>query len=280
MKRSVFFSLIFMLVCRFLWGDSSWKAGDWIEVKDAVPLMNIPMNEVFADEAALLAHLDSQKLLRSMEMVLLPGQQVQFVKRGKDFSIQVVFPSYSDAPFYTDARAFFAEGRKRPRPTRPKYISADTITQRLLSRVGVPYFWGGNLFLGEPKMLEWYSKYPHDGYLFAIWQCEGVDCSGLLYEVTEGATPRNTAGLKSFGEEVSYEGMTFEDLCKALQPLDLLVFSRHVVIVLEGGHYIESTTGGDGVVRVVDSFEAIRPFFAQKTLCVRRGLQKGIVVYQ
>ncbi|HPE85225.1 MAG TPA: hypothetical protein PLO43_03500, partial [Chlamydiales bacterium] len=66
----------------------------------------------------------------------------------------------------------------------------------------------------------------------------GVDCSGLLYEASYGLTPRNTSELISFGEERSLEN---------LQPLDLLVWKGHVVIVLDPYHTIESRLG-KGVV--------------------------------
>ncbi len=281
MRWPVFFSFVCALLSSFLWGDATWKRGDWIKVRDAVPLMSLPMDEVFADELAFVSHLDSQQLLRSMEMVLLPGQQVQFVRFGKGSSIQVVFADYSKYLLYTDASAFFPEATKKPQPTKPKYISAGTILQNLLDRVGVPYFWGGNVSSGQPKMLEWYPNYPHEEALKTLWQCTGVDCSGLLYEATEGGTPRNTSGLKDFGEEVSYEGESFEHFVQnSLQPLDLLVFSGHVVIAIGDGCYIESTTGGDRVVRVVQGFDALRPFFEKKMIFVRRGLQKGVIIHR
>jgi hypothetical protein len=74
----------------------------------------------------------------------------------------------------------------------------------------------------------------------ALWQLAGVDCSGILYEATGGYTPRNTSSLAEFGRPVSIAGKTAEQIAAQLQPLDLIVWPRHVLIVLDGGRVIES----------------------------------------
>ena len=68
----------------------------------------------------------------------------------------------------------------------------------------------------------------------------GVDCSGLLYEATNGFTPRNTSALLHFGKNVSIAGKSRQAITALLQPLDLLVWPGHVIIVIDGGNAIES----------------------------------------
>jgi cell wall-associated NlpC family hydrolase len=74
----------------------------------------------------------------------------------------------------------------------------------------------------------------------ALWQLSGVDCSGLLYEATAGSTPRNTSSLVGFGRPVAVAGRSAAELAALLQPLDLIVWPGHVMIVIGGGRVIES----------------------------------------
>jgi hypothetical protein len=81
----------------------------------------------------------------------------------------------------------------------------------------------------------------------------GLDCSGLLYQATGGWTPRNTSGLLSFGRGIAVAGKTAVELARLLQPLDLIVWNGHVIIVLDRETAIESRLecgkeGNGGVV--------------------------------
>jgi len=44
------------------------------------------------------------------------------------------------------------------------------------------------------------------------WIMKGVDCSGLLYEATNGYTPRNSSDLVTYGTGVTIENMTRKKL--------------------------------------------------------------------
>jgi hypothetical protein len=81
----------------------------------------------------------------------------------------------------------------------------------------------------------------------------GVDCSGLLYEAAGGFTPRNTSALVRFGKPVPVAGLTAAELARRLEPLDLIAWNGHVLIVLDRERLIESRpdcTGRAGGVRV------------------------------
>ena len=67
----------------------------------------------------------------------------------------------------------------------------------------------------------------------------GLDCSGLLYEASRGMTPRNTSDLMHFGKQVTLE---------SIQPLDLILYSGHVIIALSNREVIESGLEFGGVV--------------------------------
>ncbi len=119
-----------------------------------------------------------------------------------------------------DLKALRPKDRTRPYPER------EQILERLKASVGLPYIWGGNL--SEGVVME-------DRRIFA-----GLDCSGLLYEATEGYIPRNTAQLVSFGNPVPVGRLGAGEIEKMLRPLDLIVWKGHVMVVLDSKMLVES----------------------------------------
>jgi cell wall-associated NlpC family hydrolase len=109
------------------------------------------------------------------------------------------------------------------------------------------YVWGGNFRKGLPYLQKFYPKkikldaYNEDYYIY-----RGLDCSGLLYEAANAATPRNTSELLEFGDEVEVENKTADEIASLVKPLDLIVWPGHVIIVLDKNNVIESSqeTGG------------------------------------
>jgi hypothetical protein len=72
------------------------------------------------------------------------------------------------------------------------------------------------------------------------WTLRGLDCSGLLYQATDGYTPRNTSSLVDYGAGVSIAGLDEERIAGQLRPLDLIVWKGHVMIVFDRERIIES----------------------------------------
>ncbi|MFH1801089.1 MAG: hypothetical protein ABH891_09655 [Candidatus Omnitrophota bacterium] len=109
---------------------------------------------------------------------------------------------------------------------------------------GVAYVWGANDSRGIPDLLRYY---PPAGSISLknreLWTLKGLDCSGLLYEAADGATPRNTSDLVSFGKPVPIEGLTAKGIAHQLKPLDLIVWKGHVIIVFDKTRTIESCMG-------------------------------------
>lgn len=179
---------------------------------------------------------------RQLEFIALPGTVFTIVdgEPPRHTVLQVTTTAYQPP---ADTRLYLAADLVSSTVTRPAEPSLilpepEQILQRLRSAAGTPYIWGGNR--REGIILD-------GNQIFA-----GLDCSGLLYEATNGVTPRNTADLLGFGWAVPIEGLGIDDLTKRLQPLDLIVWQGHLVIVLDQQTVIESVLrcqgGFSGVV--------------------------------
>jgi len=115
----------------------------------------------------------------------------------------------------------------------PKMPEPQNILERIKKMKGLPYVWGGNWSAGVPDLLSFYPpKKQIDLKTQILWTLKGVDCSGLLYEATDGASPRNTHQLIYFGSSLK----NLSDL----QPLDMIVYPGHVLFVLDNQTIIES----------------------------------------
>ncbi|SJZ34169.1 Cell wall-associated hydrolase, NlpC family [Trichlorobacter thiogenes] len=180
--------------------------------------------------------------MRQLEFIALPGTvfEVVAVPTGIPGVLQVRTNDYQ-APSGTQlyvAAELLTPQLDTPPERKPQLPEAAKIMQQLRSAVGLPYVWGGNLrngvtLAGQP-------------------QFAGLDCSGLLYEATDGYTPRNTEQLVDFGKQVAIEGKNIQELLQQLRPLDLIVWKGHVIIVLDQKTAVESilncSGGRDGVV--------------------------------
>jgi len=192
----------------------------------STPVFNRPdLERVFS----LPLKLCEKNLLHASEMVALKNTLFEVVRDFGDV-IEVRTKEYLvDYPLYVH-RSFVEESnsidRERSLPSKEAILNA------LLSFEGAAYVWGGNVSGGISELLD---LYPPGKILSdlekSIWQFQGVDCSGLLYAATAGFTERNTSMLFDFGETVS--GDDFE-------PLDLLLWKGHVVILLSDSETIES----------------------------------------
>lgn len=190
-----------------------------------IPFLSLPLKK------------DSQHLIREIEAIALPGTPFQCLHEVSAHILQVETPDYPSAHSlrYVDRRFLQANAPERKK----KLPSRAALLNWLESSVGTRYFWGGNWRDGIPEMLNFY---PHLQAAAPEDQddalCRGLDCSGLLYQATDGITPRNTGQLILYGEEISPH---------EFQPLDLIVWKGHVLIVFSQDLLIESRVG-HGVV--------------------------------
>lgn len=168
--------------------------------------------------------------VRELEFIALPGTVFRLVTTAAQTGrvLQVTTDDYqppAGVSLYVDA-ALLEQQQTRPASRKPLLPQQESLQKMLRSTDGLPYIWGGNqregVRSGEQRR-------------FA-----GLDCSGLLYEVTDGYTPRNTDQLVQFGTAVEVEGLAAEKLAERLRPLDLIVWKGHVIIVLDQKSSIES----------------------------------------
>ena len=190
---------------------------------------------------------DDQGLLRCIETIAHPKTKFMLLKQCTDFIMQVETADYPCTPLFVDSR-FLKLVNNEPSERKKELPSSSKILEGLEKLVGASYIWGGNCSRGIPELLEFY---PPKSILHKekerLWTLKGVDCSGLLYQATDGFTPRNTSWLTQFGKPVLIENLSAKEICKLVRPLDLIVWHGHVIVILDSNAVIESR-GGAGVV--------------------------------
>jgi cell wall-associated NlpC family hydrolase len=165
-----------------------------------------------------------------LEFIALPGTVFRTVApaTGTTGVLQVTTDDYqapAGTSLYVDG-TLLEPHQTAAVPRKALLPSRESLQTMLRSAVGLPYIWGGNLREGVQSGKQ--------------RQFAGLDCSGLLYEATDGYTPRNTEQLVQFGSSVAIEGLGVEKLAKQLRPLDLIVWKGHVIIVMDHKTTIES----------------------------------------
>ncbi len=240
MKRFLFF-IIIIFFPRFLAAD----AAEYGVAQNATPVLSTPdFKAVFGGAGGAALKTDRCGQVRELEYIALPGTVFTILKKLSSVSgtiYQVETDEYSapaNTRLYVDSR-FLRTGRTAAAQRQTVLPSRAAVTSVLTAAVGSSYVWGGNVLAGVPELSEWFYKSiraEERGRLILA----GLDCSGLLYYATEGWTPRNTAQLLMYGEGVAIVGKSSGEIIQLLQPLDLIVWNGHVVIVLDRQTAIES----------------------------------------
>lgn len=222
------------------------------------PVLNTPdFKAVFGGLSGKDLKTDQCGQVRELEYIALPGTVFTILEKqrsGADDIYQVETDGYTapaNVRLYVAGR-FLKIWTAVPEQRRRSLPPQEVILTALKGAVGAPYVWGGNALDGVPELVKWFYKdagRPDRGRLTLA----GLDCSGLLYRATGGWTPRNTAQLTAFGRGVAIAGKRPAEIVKMLQPLDLIVWNGHVVIVLDRQTAIESRLvcgrpGNGGVV--------------------------------
>lgn len=226
------------------------------------------LHEIFGGATGTGLMLDDYNQIDPLETVALSGTTFQIVGAMFDHGnviYQVTTPDYAyptDTGYFIDAR--FVDVVWMPLATlvsREKHMpSKEVILSNLRSSLGLPYIWGGSVPTGVPKLLEYYTpKGLVSEELRAKWTFRGVDCSGLLYAATEGSTPRNTSTLVTAGTGIDIVGKTSAEIIPLLQPLDIIAWKGHMMIVLNTDEVIQSRADyGTGTLGFQDGVK-IRP---------------------
>ena len=221
---------------------------DYFVPKVSTPVLNrFDFKSVFGGVSGTLPF-DQENLVRAFEMIAFPGTVFEILEKHSDHILQVRTAEYPTlGPLFVDSR-FGTQTKKRPSEREKKLPSPKKILERMKNQLGKPYIWGGNRCMGVPELLLYYPPKKILTPLESVsWTCQGVDCSGLLYEAVGGALPRNTQDLLFAGRSVPIEGVEWEQIPELLQPLDLIIWNGHMTIVYDDKSVIESKHEWGGV---------------------------------
>ena len=210
------------------------------------PVLNTSdFESVFGGDSGDSLKLDEEGHIMALEFIALPNtvfkihetipKQDQIIYR-----ITTTDYPYTSTELFIDSR-FVNVSNKKPEERKIKMPSRNKIINNMLSLEGCRYFWGGNFCNGITEMLNFYKpKNKLDKETEDNWCLQGVDCSGLIYQATNGATPRNTSSLVNYGKGLIINGKSDTTILNMLKPLDLIVWKGHVIIVLDEKTAIES----------------------------------------
>lgn len=218
---------------------------------------------IFGNKDGKTLRLDDAGIIREVEFIALPKtvfEIEQIIKKGNHSIFKITtadYPYPTQTGYFIDSR-FVQTMADKPPNRLTQLPEKKAIISELLSSEGVNYIWGGNVKEGIPQMLSFYPPTQMlDAHLKDQWMLKGVDCSGLLYEATNGCTPRNTSSLITFGEPVRIANLSAHQILQEVEPLDIIVWEGHVMIILDRNRAIESRLdydekeeGNQGGVRI------------------------------
>lgn len=220
--------------------------------------------------------LDSSNTIDELWMVLPVKTSVTLIKKVLtwDFVYYEVRNREFDA-WTDDVWAFFLDERfveKKETKTSehaPILPKKEEIIQNLMDAVWSLYVWWWAYYQWIPEINDLYPT-PNDVELSENEQrykeLKWVDCSGLLWQATKGYTPRNTRSILSFGTAVEIEGNSIDEIIEKVEPLDLINWAGHVIIVLDKENAIESIWKADyaGWVEIVNLRERLEDIFTRR----------------
>ncbi|HMR41509.1 MAG TPA: peptidoglycan endopeptidase [Ignavibacteria bacterium] len=265
--RKIFYVLLFLIVSTGCQSQSD-------QPKYAVAILNTPVlntadfESVFGGSNGTSVKLDKSGLIREMEFIAFPNTVFEILEviPKRDHNIYKIttddYP-YNSSDLFIDSR-FVNTSDTLPEQRELILPDKKEILAKLNSLDGYGYMWGGNYGDGIEQLLEFYQPASEpDVYIKDLWSLKGVDCSGLIYQATNGSTPRNTSTLINYGEGIDIAGKSASEISSMLQPLDLIVWSGHVIIVYDENTVIEST--GDAGVHKSDLTSRLKSIMREKT---------------
>lgn len=242
--------------------------------KYAIAVLNTPVlntsdfESVFGGTNGSRVKLDKRGFIGEMEFIAFPNTVFEILEiipkeNHNIFRIKTSDYQYNSTDLFIDSR-FVKTLDTLPNERVQSLPDKNEILNKLNSLDGYGYMWGGNYGDGIEQLLEFYQpQYELDISTKDLWCLKGVDCSGLIYQATNGSTPRNTSSLINFGTGLEIAGLSASEIASMLEPLDLIVWSGHVIIVYDENTVIEST-GGEGVHKS-DLLSRLKSVMKEKT---------------
>ncbi len=266
---AVFIFFLFSLLNSELWAKQLTK---YAIAMLPTPVLNTPdFFGVFGGENGSTLRVDEEGKILELELICLPKSIFKIEETILKNLSTIYKVTTNDYPYPT-SKGYFIDSRfvkiveAKPSDKAKKLSSNQIIIQNLLSTQGSNYLWGGNYKDGVPQMLTFYEpSYPLIVNVQEKWMLKGLDCSGLLYYATNGYTPRNTSSLVNYGNPVLISGLKVDEIIQKVEPLDIIVWIGHLIIILDKENVIESRLdyekykkGFQGGVRIRQLKEVLR----------------------
>ena len=229
--------------------SEKYEVGKYFIAESPTPLLYTPdFKAQFGWADGLTLNFDSYGEIDALEMVALTGTVFEMKQDMGNGIYQVSTKDYPvENPLYIHKNFVGKYSRVEPEARERNLPSKQEILKRLKSIEGRDYVWGGNDPDGIPEMLELYTPASKISKLKQEqWQLTWLDCSGLIYWATDGYTPRNTSWLIEYGASLDIEWKTLEEIIPLLEPLDIIVWKGHMLVVYDEEHTIESTVSPNG----------------------------------
>ncbi len=211
------------------------------------PVFSIPdLNTIFGGDNGSTLKLDSRGVAFGFEFVAYPNTVFEIkesykIKNSTILKVKTDNSPNKKASYYIDSR-FVETTNEKPVDLKKDALNKDIIIERLKSRIGTPYLYSGIFAFGFPQLLEYYPPVNDiTDDLKQKWILKGVDCSGLLYDVTERFTPRTSKELLLFGDSLDIKDKNLEQIIDILQPLDIIGYPGHTLYVLDEKYIIEAS---------------------------------------
>jgi hypothetical protein len=236
--------------------DSQSNIGKYAVSVFDTPILNTPdFKKVYGGSNGKTLSFSKSGLIKELEYVAFPGTVYLILdefKAGDHSIFEVATENYQiilgGSSIYVDSR-FVKVQKEKPEGQLIKVPPKKEIYKFLDNALGAAYVWGGNTIKGVPRMLELYKpagELPPE--VMNHWYIKGVDCSGLIYEATNGYTPRNTHTMVKYGEGLKIAGKGPKEIAKMVDSLDMIVWKGHVIYVYDSHTTIESAHSAGGVV--------------------------------
>ena len=209
---------------------------------------NADINGVMWGKWSKWIHFDGTNLIRELVVVLPKDTALTLVKKvEKDGFTYYQIRTREFDPWAESKSAYYVDSRfielteNKQKERIPNLPSKAWVLKNLHDALGYDYVWWGSYYKWIPEMEEFFPS----EIVPSIKQMRQklfrwVDCSGLLYQATDGYTPRNSRSVANFWSAVKIKWLSIDEIIEKVEPLDVIAWAWHVIIVYNNKYTIES----------------------------------------